>query len=163
MTSQIASALGARALVISSSDETLERTRALGAAEFLNYWRTAAWEDEVLRLTDGAGVDHVVEVVGGDNLNRSLRAVRTSGSIAFIGLINGLRALIDTYQFVMRNVTIHGIETGSREMFEELNTFLSSHRFRPVIDSTLGFESLGDALRRLERGVHFGKIVITNT
>jgi NADPH:quinone reductase-like Zn-dependent oxidoreductase len=158
---QIAHALGARPIVTSSSDEKLARATAMGAAATINYRRTPAWEQEALALTDGRGVDHVVEVVGGESLNRSLEAVRTSGTISFIGLIAGLRAPIDTYRFVMRNVTIHGIETGSREMFEELNAFLAGHRIRPVVDATFPFDAFPDALRRLEAGAHFGKIGIT--
>ena len=157
---QFVHALGARAIVTSSSDEKLARALTLGAADGINYREFPAWEDEVLRLTDGRGVDHVVEVVGGENLNRSLRAVRLSGTIAFIGLIAGLSAPIDTYQFVMRNVRLHGIETGSREMFEEMNRFLEEHRLHPVVDRTFAFEDFPEALRHLESGAHFGKVVV---
>lgn len=74
---------------------------------------------------NGQGVDHVIEVVGGENLNRSLQVVKVSGTISFIGLLAGLRAPINTYQFVTKNVRLHGIETGSREMFEEMNRFMA--------------------------------------
>lgn len=158
---QLVHALGGRAIVTSSSDEKLARATALGAAATINYRRTPAWEEEALALTDGRGVDHVMEVVGGEHLNRSLAAVRVSGTIAFIGLIAGLRGPIDTFRFVMRNVTLHGIETGSRAMFEELNAFLAEHRIHPVIDTTFPFAAFPDALRRLEAGAHFGKIVVT--
>jgi NADPH:quinone reductase-like Zn-dependent oxidoreductase len=157
---QFVHALGARAIVTSSSDEKLARALTLGAAEGINYREFPAWEDEVLRHTDGRGVDHVMEVVGGENLNRSLRAVRLSGTIAFIGLIAGLSAPIDTYRFVMRNVRLHGIETGSREMFEEMNQFIEAHRLRPVVDRTFPFEDFPEALRHLESGAHFGKVVV---
>jgi NADPH:quinone reductase-like Zn-dependent oxidoreductase len=157
---QIAIALGARVIVTSSSDEKLERARTLGATATINYRQHPEWEHEVVRLSDGRGADHVIEVVGGENLNRSLRAVRMSGTIAFVGLIAGLRAPIDTYHFVMRNVTLHGIETGSRDMFEEMNAFLAAHRIRPVIDATFAFDAAADALRHIESGAHFGKVVV---
>ena len=158
---QFAVAMGARAIVTSSSDEKLERARAMGAAETINYRRTPEWEAEALRLTSGTGVDHVIEVVGGEHLNRSLRAVRMSGTIAFIGLLAGLRAPVDTYRFVMRNVTLHGIETGSRALLEELGEFLARHGIRPVLDSTFAFDAAPDALRHLESGAHFGKVVVS--
>src|SRR5262249_23028065 len=101
---QFVKRIGGRAIVLSSSDHKLERVRDLGAADRINYSRTPRWEDEVLARTDGRGVDHVIEIVGGENLNRSLRAVRVSGTISFIGLLAGLAAPIDTYQFVTRNV-----------------------------------------------------------
>ena len=157
---QFVHALGGRAIVTSSSDEKLARALLLGAAATINYREFPAWEDEALRHTDGRGVDHVMEVVGGENLNRSLRAVRLSGTIAFIGLLAGLGAPIDTFRFVMRNVRLHGIETGSREMFEEMNAFLAEHRLHPVVDRTFAFEDFPDALRHLERGAHFGKVVV---
>ncbi len=157
---QFAHALGARPLVISSSDAKLERARALGASWTVNYARTPAWEREALALTGGVGVDHVVEVVGGANLNRALEAVRVSGTVAFVGLLGGLGAPVDTYRFVTRNVRLHGIETGSRELFEEMNAFVAERALRPVLDRTFPLAEFPDALRYLERGAHVGKVVV---
>jgi NADPH:quinone reductase-like Zn-dependent oxidoreductase len=157
---QFAAARGARPLVTSSSDRKLEKARRLGAEAVINYRESPDWDEKALALTDGLGVDTVVEVVGGENLNRSLNAVRTSGSIAFIGLIAGLSAPINTYQFVVKNVRLHGIETGSREMFAGMNEFIETNRIKPVIDRSFGFDEIADALRYLESGSHFGKIVV---
>jgi NADPH:quinone reductase-like Zn-dependent oxidoreductase len=157
---QFVSALGGRPVVISSSDEKLERAKGLGAWATINYRRLPAWEERVTELTGGAGVDHVIEVVGGENLNRSLEAVKVSGTISFIGLMAGLSAPVNTYQFVTKNVRLHGVETGSREMFEEMNRFIEAHRLKPVIDRTFAFEDVGAALTYLESGTHFGKVVI---
>lgn len=153
-------ALGGQPIVISSSDQKLEKARALGAACIINYKRVPAWEEEVLALTDGNGVDHVMEVVGGENLNRSLRAVKASGTISFIGELAGLSAPINTIQIAAKNVCIHGIETGSREMFEEMNRFIVSHPLRPVIDTTYAFSQFPEALTYLASGKHFGKIAV---
>ena len=157
---QFVGALGGRPVVISSSDEKLEKVRELGAWATINYKKTPDWEAQVLELTRGEGVDHVVEVVGGENLNRSLEVVRVSGTVSFIGLLAGLSAPVNTYQFVGKNVRLHGIETGSREMFEEMNRFIESRRLRPVIDGRFAFEEAPAALTRLESGRHFGKIVV---
>ena len=157
---QFARALGGRPLVISSSDEKLEAARGLGAWATVNYKRFPDWEEQVLELTGGEGVDHVIEVVGGENLNRSLKALRLSGTVSFIGLLAGLSAPVDTFQFVARNVRLHGIETGSREMFEEMNRFIEARGLRPSIDTSFPFEEVGAALTRLESGKHFGKVVI---
>lgn len=157
---QFVKAFGAKPLVISSSDEKLERVRHLGAAETVNYKDFPDWEEKILDLTGRRGVDHVIEVVGGANLNRSLKAVRLGGTISFIGLIAGLSAPIDTFQFVMKNVTLHGIETGSREMFEEMNSFIEQNRINPVIDKTFEFAKVKDALKYIESGSHFGKVVV---
>ncbi|HLM02490.1 MAG TPA: NAD(P)-dependent alcohol dehydrogenase, partial [Pyrinomonadaceae bacterium] len=157
---QFARALGALPIVTSSSDEKLERAKELGAWATVNYRTSPDWDTEALNLTGGKGVDHVIEVVGGENLNRSLNAVKVSGSISFIGLIAGLRGEIDTFQFVNKNVNLYGIETGSREMFEEMNRFIETNRIKPVIDKTFAFEEVRDALKYLESGSHFGKIVV---
>lgn len=157
---QFAHALGARPIVISSSDQKLERARMLGAAEVINYKQVPEWQDEILARTAGRGVDHVIEVVGGENLNRSLRAVRVGGTISLIGSMAGLSARIETVQIALKNACIHGIETGSRAMFEAMNGFIASHRLQPVIDRTFAFSEVRDALAYLASGRHFGKVTV---
>jgi NADPH:quinone reductase-like Zn-dependent oxidoreductase len=158
---QFAVALGARAAITSSSDDKLTKARALGAQRMINYRNGADIAADVREWTGGVGVDHVIETIGGDNLNQSLRAVAIGGSISFIGLIEGRSAHINTYEFVSKNVNIFGIETGSREMFEDMARFVDEHDIRPVIDSTFPVTGVQAALERLAAGGHFGKIVIT--
>jgi NADPH:quinone reductase-like Zn-dependent oxidoreductase len=157
---QFVRALGGRPLVTSSSDEKLERARGLGAWATINYRKFPDWDEQALELTGGVGVDHVIEVAGGGNLNRSLNAVRLSGTISFIGLLAGMSASVETFRFVAKNVRLHGIETGSREMFEEMNRFIETQRVRPVLDGSFGFDDVRAALTRLEGGKHFGKVVV---
>jgi NADPH:quinone reductase-like Zn-dependent oxidoreductase len=157
---QFVHAIGGLPFVISSSDEKLEKAKKLGAKSTINYRKYPDWEEQILKLTYGKGVDHVIETVGGENLNRSLNAVKISGTISFIGLIAGLSAPINTYQFVTKNVRLHGIETGSREMFEEMNGFIEKNQFKPTIDKTFNLDEIFEALKYLESGRHFGKIVI---
>lgn len=157
---QFVHALGGHPIVTSSSDEKLEKVKALGASATINYKKYPDWEEQIMELTRGLGADHIIEVVGGDNLNRSLKAVRVSGAISFIGLIAGMSAPINTFQFVAKNVRLHGIETGSREMFEEMNRFIESNRLKPVIDRTFTFNEAREALKYLESGSHFGKVLV---
>jgi NADPH:quinone reductase-like Zn-dependent oxidoreductase len=158
---QFATALGARVAITSSSDTKLARARALGAAETINYRTSSDLTQSVLEWSGPDGVDHVIETIGGNNLNLSLQTVKVGGTISFIGLIAGQTANVNTYDFVTKNVTIHGIETGSREMFEELAAFIDKHGLQPVIDSTLPVDQVVNALARLRSGRHFGKIVLT--
>jgi NADPH:quinone reductase-like Zn-dependent oxidoreductase len=158
---QFAIALGARVAITSSSDTKLARVRTLGAAETINYRAHSDLAERVLGWSGPDGVDHVIETIGGDNLNLSLQAVKVGGTISFIGLIAGQTANVNTYDFVTKNVTLHGIETGSREMFEELGAFIDEHRVEPVIDSTFPVDQVVDALAHLRSGRHFGKIVLT--
>lgn len=157
---QFVHAIGGLPIVISSSDEKLARVKELGASSTVNYAEFPNWEKQILKLTNGKGVDHVIETVGGENLNRALAVVKLSGTISFIGLIAGLSAPINTYQFVIKNVRLHGIETGSREMFEEMNRFIEDHQLKPVIDKTFSFTEVSKALKYLESGSHSGKISI---
>lgn len=157
---QFARMRGARVIATSSSNEKLRRARELGAEHGINYKESPAWDERALEITEGRGVDHVIEVVGAENLTRSLNAVRMSGSISVIGLLGGSNARIETFGFVEKNVRLHGIYIGSREMFEEMNQAIVEHALKPVVDRVFGFDEAGEALRYLEAGSHFGKVCI---
>ena len=86
---QLARAAGCRVIITSSSDEKLEKARALGANETINYSRTPEWSAEVRRLTGGEGVDLVLEVGGEKTLPQSLAAVRLQGTVVTIGAVSG--------------------------------------------------------------------------
>lgn len=160
---QFTLALRGNPIVTSSSEEKLAKLHDLGVTNTINYRTTPDIAHEVLKLTQGVGVDHVIETVGGENLNVSLAAVRIGGTISFVGMIAGLAAQINTYEFVTKNVAIHGIETGSQEMYEEMARFVDDHNVTPVVDSIFSISQIQQALRHLERGKHFGKIIIAVT
>lgn len=148
---------GARVIVTSSSDEKLSRARKLGAAELINYRTTPDWEQRVLELTGGEGVDHVVEVAG--TIDKSLGAVRVGGAISLIGALTGSRQA-DLGSMVPKQARLQGIYVGSREMFEAMNRAIALHKMKPVIDRVFPFEEAREALKYMESGAHFGKIVI---
>jgi len=156
---QLSTALGAKAIVISSSDEKLRRVQELGAAHGINYSRFPEWQEKVLELTDQRGVDHVMDVVGGESLNRSLKAARPGGNVFAIGLLDGLTSTVELFRLLTKQVNIQGITTGSRAMFEKMNKTLTQLKLRPVIDSVYPFANALSAFHHLERGA-FGKIVI---
>ena len=157
---QFATLLGATVIATSSSDEKLARARELGASHGINYREAPEWDRPALELTAGRGVDHVVEVVGGENLNRALRALRMGGSVAFVGQMGGMGGEVDTFAFVEKNVRLHGVFVGSREMFEAMNRAVEAHRLRPVVDRVFGFAEVPEALRYLKAGAHFGKVCV---
>jgi NADPH:quinone reductase-like Zn-dependent oxidoreductase len=156
---QIARLFGARVLITSGSDEKLDRARTLGAQAGVNYRTTPDWDKWARAETGGVGVDHVVEVGGAGTLERSFKAVRTGGQIALIGVLAG-PGTVNPTPVLMRSLTVRGIFVGSRDMFEDMNRAFDLHRVRPVIDTTFGFEDFPKALRHLESGAHFGKVVI---
>jgi NADPH:quinone reductase-like Zn-dependent oxidoreductase len=156
---QLARLRGAHVIVTSSSDEKLARATTLGAVHGINY-RTTDWAARALELTDGRGVDLVVETVGGENVARSLAAVRLGGTIAMVGRLGGTTAAIDLFEFVEKNVRFEGILTGSRAMLEALGAEMSAHAIRPVVDRVFSWDELPNALDHLERGAHFGKVCV---
>lgn len=150
---------GAHVIVTSSSDEKLERVKAMGAVELINYRSTPDWEREVLQLTGRMGVDHVIEVGGAGTLERSIACARVGGHIALIGVLAGAGGF-DPRPLLMRSIRLQGIMVGSRLMFEQMNAAVSSSWMRPVVDRVFDFEEIRDALRYMESGSHFGKIVV---
>jgi NADPH:quinone reductase-like Zn-dependent oxidoreductase len=156
---QFARLLGARVISTSSSDAKLARAKELGTSDGINYKTTPDWDQPVRELTGGVGADHVVEVGGAGTLGRSLKAVRVAGRISLIGVLSGAGE-VNPMAALMKNVRIQGIYVGSRAMFEAMNRAIALHRLRPVVDRTFGFGEVKEALRYLESGSHFGKIVV---
>lgn len=156
---QLAHALGARVLLTTSSAAKGERARALGAAAIINYAEQPAWEQAVLALTGGRGVDQVLEVAGGDGLNQSVQAARPEGYIALTGFLQGKMANLDLMAVHFRKVRLQGIGVGHRQGFEEMNQAFARYDIRPVIDAVYDFEQAKAAYEHLSRGA-FGKIII---
>jgi NADPH:quinone reductase-like Zn-dependent oxidoreductase len=157
---QIARLLGARVIVTSSSDEKLERARALGADHGINYRTVADWGAQAKELTGGRGVDHVVEVGGAGTLEQSLRAVRFGGRISLIGVLAGGKAEIPLALIFMQKVSVQGIMVGDRDSFEAMNRAFQLHQLKPVVDSTFPFAEARAAFDHLKSGRHFGKICV---
>ncbi|WP_428306593.1 zinc-dependent alcohol dehydrogenase family protein [Lacipirellula sp.] len=156
---QLAKLHGARVISTSSSDAKLERVRALGADETINYKTHPAWEKEVLRLTNGVGVDHVVEVGGAGTIGKSISSARIAGKIGVIGVLAQGEGVNPMF-LLMKTLALQGIFVGSREMFEHLNAAITTAQLKPVIDRTFAFDEAVEALRHMETGSHFGKIVL---
>jgi NADPH:quinone reductase-like Zn-dependent oxidoreductase len=157
---QLAVAAGAKAIITSSSDEKLERARALGAFGTVNYRTNPEWQREVRELTGGAGVDHVLEVGGQDTLPKALQALAHGGHIALIGGLSGFASDVPVGMLMGLNATASGIYVGSRADFEALNAFLAEHRVKPIVDKVFEFEDAPAAFEAMENGEFFGKIVI---
>jgi NADPH:quinone reductase-like Zn-dependent oxidoreductase len=156
---QLAKMAGARVIITSGSDAKLERARRMGADEAINYKTTPEWDKSVRQLTNGNGVDHVIEVGGAGTLPLSIKSVRRAGHVALIGVLSGA-GQFDPRLVLMKSIRLQGIYVGSREMFEEMNRAISLTGLRPVIDRVFGFGEFHDALRHMETGAHFGKICI---
>ena len=152
--------MGARVLGISSSDAKCKRLLDLGAKAVHNYKAHPAWDDWALSLTDGVGVDKVIEIGGPDTLNRSIKATRFGGHISLIGVLTGTAGSVQTVQILRKGIRLDGTYVGSRAMFADLLRAFENSQIHPIIDSVFPFEKAEDALRHMESGKHFGKIVV---
>lgn len=158
---QIAKMHGARVIITSSSDEKLARAKALGADGTINYRTIPDWEEEVFRLTNKAGVDHVVEVGGTNTFPKSLRSLGIYGQVHVVGGVSGFTSDVPLREILGRLATINGIFVGSRAMFEALNRAIGLNKMKPVVDRVFPFAEAKEAYRYLQDGAHFGKVVVS--
>lgn len=156
---QFAKMLGLEVISTSGSNEKIEKLKELGADHTINYRETPDWHKTVLEITNKVGVDHVIEVGGAGTVSRSINAVRTSGHVALIGALTGGEG-IDPVSIFMRLIRLQGVFTGSRRMFEDMNKAISENKIKPVIDTVFDFGDAVSALKYMESGSHFGKIVV---
>ena len=157
---QFARLAGARVLATSSTPERLERLRALGASDVVNYREVAEWGRWARALTGGRGVDHVVEVGGAGTLAQSVRAVRVGGTISLIGVLGGAKPDFNLAHIVMQNIRLQGVTVGSRDQLEHMATAIAAHKLRPVIDRVFPLAEIRAAIEHLGAGRHIGKVCI---
>ncbi len=156
---QIARMKGARVILTSSRDDKLARGRTVGADETINYRTTPAWDASARALTGGAGVDHILEVGGAATLPISLRALRDGGHLSLVGLLSGDRADPEAARNE-RGIRVDSVYVGSARHLADLAAAFAAAGIRPVVDQVFPLERAADAYRALERGEHFGKVVI---
>ena len=157
---QIAKMAGARAIITSSSDAKLERARALGADEVINYKTTPDWEKKVLELTDGQGAEHVIDTGGVGTLPKSYVAVGPAGVVSVIGVMTRPEGDLSPYPLMTKGAMVRGIFVGGREHFDALMKAVAVTKLTPVVDKTFDFDAAPEAFKYLKSAQHFGKVVI---
>jgi NADPH:quinone reductase-like Zn-dependent oxidoreductase len=157
---QFAKLVGARVIITSKSDEKLARCQSLGADHTINYVTEPKWEKVAQALTNGRGVDHLIELGGALTLNQSIRATRMGGTISLIGVLTGPVAQVQLPLILMQNMRIQGVAIGSREDHEAMVRAIEQNDLKPVISDVYEFAQAADAIRALPQGEHFGKIAI---
>ncbi|WP_445229782.1 zinc-dependent alcohol dehydrogenase family protein [Duganella rhizosphaerae] len=157
---QFAKLFGARVVAVTSSEQKAALLRGMGADEVVNRTVHADWATEVRKLTQGRGVDHVVETGSIETLPHSLAACAANAELALVaalgeGYLNAsaLRGL----------VTIRRVFVGSKASFETMNRAISQHQLHPVIDSVFPFAEARLAYAHFEAKQHVGKVVIADT
>ncbi|WP_104202845.1 zinc-dependent alcohol dehydrogenase family protein [Billgrantia saliphila] len=157
---QFAKAMGARVIATSSSDEKIERLQQLGADHTLNYKAEPEWGKRVKELTEGRGVDHVIEVGGPGTLPQSIEAVRIGGHISLIGVLTGRGGEVPTAKLMAKQARLQGLIVGSRIHQQEMIRGIEASGMRPILDSSFSLDEIADAFRHEEAGRHFGKICL---
>ncbi len=157
---QLANALGASVIVLSSSDERLEQARQLGADQCINYVDNPDWGDIAFEIA-GHGVDAVLETGGAGTLKNSLAAIRHGGHINIIGYMTGIDMGITVFPLIVKSANLHGIGTGHRDDYESMMACVQAHGIRPPIARRYAMEDAAAALQDLADGGHFGKLVVT--
>ncbi len=155
---QFALMAGARVIAITSSEDKAQRLKALGVDSVVNYRENPKWGREVRELSNG-GVDHLIEVAGGD-LSQSLQALRVGGSLCLVGALTRQPLAFSATLMIYGNIRMSGITVGSRRQQLDMVRAIEACGLRPVIDSVHAFEALGQAFTSLEAQRHFGKIAI---
>jgi NADPH:quinone reductase-like Zn-dependent oxidoreductase len=159
---QFAKVAGAKVIVTSSSDDKLKRAKEMGADEMINYRSDKNWGKAALAMSEGVGIDNVIELGGTQTLKQSLISVRPGGTISMIGVLSGATFGDALLPFVVsRKVRMQGITVGSRDHMGDMLQAMESHAIHPVIDEIFAFKNAGDAFRHVQSGAHFGKVCIS--
>jgi NADPH:quinone reductase-like Zn-dependent oxidoreductase len=157
---QFAKIMGAKVIATSSSDEKLARLKAMGADHVINYKTEPNWGERAKALNGGIGVDHVVEIGGGETLEQSLAAVRIGGQISLIGILSGQTCELNLVNAFIQQVRLQGVLVGSRTQQQEMIKAIEANQMKPVIDRIFSLDAIVDAFEYQESNRHFGKICL---
>ena len=166
---QMARAFGHRVFATAGNDEKCRIVETLGAGRCINY-RSEDFAAVVKELTGGRGVDVVLDMVGGEYLQRELDCLAADGRIALIALLGGAKAQIDLSRLLMRRLTITGASLRIRSVAfkgaiahalkDKVWPLLENGTVRPVLHAVFDAAQAADAHRLMERGSHIGKIFL---
>ena len=157
---QIAKLLGAQVFTTAGSDEKCARGLALGAEEAVNY-KTADFVTEARRWTGGRGVDVVVDHVGADTFERSLRCLAKGGRYVTCGATSGFELKTDFRLVFFKSLSILGSTMGGSHELATVFALVAAGRLRPIVDRVFPFERIAEAHQHLASRVGFGKVVLT--
>lgn len=159
---QFAKMLGARVAITSSSDDKLERAKALGADHGINYGENESWGQRAKEWAGGDGVDNVIELGGTETMKQSLIAVRPGGTLSLIGVLSGATTGNVLLPFIIsRDVRLQGVTVGPKDAMRQMCRAIETDGMQPVIDSVFEFEDSASAYHHLASGAHFGKVCIS--
>jgi NADPH:quinone reductase-like Zn-dependent oxidoreductase len=159
---QFALAAGAKVISTTSSDAKAKVLKDLGAHHVLNYKTDQNWGATAKKLTNGLGVDHIIEVGGPTTMAQSYQAIRADGTISIIGFLGGFAADpgASALNALQHLCNIRGILVGSRVQFDNMNRAIEAKNIKPVVDRTFEMKELKEAYQYMWDQKHLGKVVI---
>ena len=167
---QMAKAFGARVFATAGSAAKCAACATLGADLAINY-REEDFVAVIRQETGGKGVDLILDMVGGDYVNRNIQAAAEDGRIHQIAFQQGAKVTVDLMRLMLKRITLSGSTLRARSyevkgriaraLEEKVWPLLAAGQIRPVIDSTFPLEKAADAHRRMEANAHTGKIILT--
>jgi NADPH:quinone reductase-like Zn-dependent oxidoreductase len=156
---QFAKAAGARVIATSSSPAKLERLRELGADDVIDYTAVPNWGEKAKALTNGRGVDHVIEVGGPTTIAQSMAACRLGGHVAVVGVLSGFAAEVSIPMIFANQLRISGISIGSRQDQQDMIRAIEVNQIQPVVARSFPLEEICAAFDFLSQS-RFGKVGI---
>ncbi len=164
---QIGKLLGLEMYGTSSSDEKLARVKELGLQHGINY-KQRDYEDAIRELTHGEGVDAVLEMLGGEHTNKSVRCLRDFGRVIVYGSATGKKSELDTRLLYAKGASVHGLwltylsaKRGlMNEVWQQLSAWAAQGQLRPVIGHVFPMDQVVEAYRFLSEGRNYGKVVL---
>jgi putative PIG3 family NAD(P)H quinone oxidoreductase len=169
MAIQVAALLGARSIVTCGSQRKMDACLALGAGAAVNY-RESDWVASALELTDGNGIDVLLDVIGAKYLDDNVRALASGGRLVVIGLQGGAKGELDLRRLMTKRASVHATTLRARPVeqkgaivaavAEHMWPAVAAGQVRPVIDRVLPWTEGVEAHRILERGDNVGKVLL---
>ncbi len=156
---RFAKAFGAKVIITSGSDEKLAKAKSLGADETINYKVNPDWQNKVLELTGGKGVDLALEI-SWTEIGKTISAMKLGGKIIVVGLLGGENTDLSVFGIMQKSLSILGVQVGSKSSFEDMNHAIEVNNIKPVVDKVFSLTELSQALNYFEQGKHFGKVVL---
>jgi NADPH:quinone reductase-like Zn-dependent oxidoreductase len=161
MAIQIAKLAGATVYALTSTEEKMEKARELGADVVLNYREDLKWSQTLYEMTGHRGVEVVVDNVGQATLGQSMRAVARGGRIVIVGNTSGPKTEIDVRFIFGKQISLIGSTMGTHQDFRDVMDLVWAGKLRTVVDEVIPLSEGRSAFEMMQRGEHFGKIVLT--
>jgi len=166
---QLAKSFGARVFATAGSDEKCREIEALGAECGINY-KTEDYGKVVAELTGGRGVDLILDMVGGDYIQRNISALAIEGRLVYIAFLGGAKAEVNFAPVMMKRLTITGSTLRpqsiqakadiAQSLRDKVWPLLNAGTVKPIIDSSFTLADAGKAHQRIDDSSHIGKIVL---